>query len=116
MNSYGGGATSASGVVVVFRYKARVVLFAVGMGAFAEPVFMSRVVTVLAFGEEAALLRLVPALPTPLAICLRGAGLFLPGVIPDVQPLLNMVSREGRTWPLVIDNAWCYTLVSIGGS
>ena len=55
--------TTASGVVVVFWYEAGVVLFAVGVGALAKPVFVPGVVTVLALGEEAAFPRLVsPAL------------------------------------------------------
>jgi len=115
VNSYRGRAVSACGVVVVFRYEAGVVLFAVGVGAFSEPIFMARVVAVLAFGEEAAFPCLVPTLPTPFAICLRGAGLLLPGVVPDFEPLLDVVGGERGAGPLVVDDLWGDLLVSVGG-
>jgi len=102
VNSYRGWAVSSCGIVVVFGYEAGIVLFAIGVGAFAEPIFMARVVAVLALGEEAAFPCLVPALPTPFAICLRGAGLFLPGVVPDIEPLLDVVGSEQGTGPLVV--------------
>jgi len=106
---------STSNVVVVFRYEAGVVLFAVGMGAFAEPVFMPRVVTVLALSEEATLPCLVPALPTPFAIDLCGASLFFPGVVPDFKSLLDVVGGERGAGPLVVYDPWGDPLVGISG-
>src|SRR5712672_2846863 len=82
VNSYRGRAVSTRSVVVVFGYKTRVVLFAVGVGTLAEPILVTRIVAVLTLGEEATLPRLVSTLPAPFTICLCGAGLFLPGVVP----------------------------------
>ena len=79
---------------MVFGYEAGVVLFAVGVGAFAEPIFVPGVVAVLALSEEAALPRFVPTLPAPFAVSLCRACLFLPGVIPDVETLLDLFSGE----------------------
>jgi len=115
VNSHRGRALSACGIVMVFGYEAGVVLFAVGMGAFTEPIFMARVVAVLALREETAFPHLVSTLPTPFAICLRGAGLLLPGVVPDFEPLLDVVGGERGAGPLVVYDPWGDPLVGIGG-
>jgi len=79
---------------MVLGYEAGVVLFAVGVGAFAEPIFVPRVVAVLAFGEETTLPCFVAALPTPFAVCLCRACLFFPGVVPNFETLLDVVGGE----------------------
>jgi len=93
---------------VIFGYEAGVILFAVSVGAFAEPVFVPGVVAVLALGEEATFPSFVSALSTPLAICLCGTCLFLPGVVPDFETLLDVVGGERGAGPLVVDDPRCH--------
>ena len=79
---------------MVFGYEARVVLFAVGVGAFTEPIFVPGVVAVLALGEKATLPCFMSTLPAPFTIGLCGTCLFFPGVVPDFETLLDVVNGE----------------------
>ena len=103
-------------IVVVFRDEAWIFFHAAGVGTFAEPVLVTWVAAILAQHQEAAFPRFVSALPAPLAVGMYGCCLFLPGIVPNVKSLLDVGSHEGRTWPLVVDDAWCYALEGIGGS
>src|SRR5712671_6130407 len=103
MNVYGRGAAAAGCVVVIFWDETGIVLFAVSVRTFAEPIFVSQVVAILAFSNEATFPSFMPTFATPLAVGLCRTGLFLPGVVPHLEALLNVVGSQRQAWPLVID-------------